>query len=112
MSAPRLSVPLVLETARRLPDGMGGYRRQWQALGVVYAAMKAGAGAATEGETGPQSTVVWRITLRAAPEGDPRRPRPGQRLRMGARIFAIEAVAEADGPGLWLVCMAREEKQG
>ena len=50
------------------------------------------------------------ITLRAAREGDPRRPRPGQRFRMGARVFPIEAVAEADGAGLWLDCVAREER--
>ena len=63
-----------------------------------------------QAEVGAESVVAWRITLRAARLGDPRRPRPGQRFRMGARVFPIEAVAEADGAGLWLDCVAREER--
>ena len=55
------------------------------------------------------SVVQWRITLRAAPLGDARRPRPGQRLRQGTRLFQIEAVAESDPSGRYLDCFAREE---
>ncbi len=49
------------------------------------------------------------ITLRAAPVGSTARPRPEQRLRLGARIFTILAVAERDATGRYLVCFSREE---
>lgn len=109
MTAPRLTVPLVLETPERIVDGMGGYRVDWRALGLLYARMRAGAGTERQGEVGAQSVVSWRITVRGAPDGDPRRPRAGQRFRMGTRFFRIDAVAEADPRGLWLDCRAREE---
>ena len=109
MSAPRLTVPLVLETPIRVPDRMGGHKVEWRALGVLYTAMRAGAGAERQSEVGAKSVVVWRITLRAARIGDPRRPRPDQRFRMGERVFRIDAVAEADPAGLWIECLAREE---
>lgn len=48
--------------------------------------------------------------MRGARDADPRRPRPEQRFRMGARVFRIEAVAEADPAGLWLDCIAKEER--
>ena len=113
MRAPRLTVPLIVETPVRAPDGMGGYQLIWRAEGQVWAEMRSGAGGERFAEVGPQSVVSWRITVRAAPAGDPRRPRPDQRLRMGeaadARRFRIEAVAEADPQGRWLVCIAKEE---
>jgi len=72
--------------------------------------MRAGSGAERQGEVGAESVVPWRITVRGARGRDPRRPRPEQRFRMGERVFRIEAVAEADGAGLWLVCLTREER--
>lgn len=111
MAAPRLNVPLGLEAGQRQSDGMGGYRLVWQPLGVLWAEMSAGAGRERFGEVGAESVVPWRITVRAAPAGDPRRPAPGQRLRMGLRLFRIEAVAERDPDGRWLTCIAREEDQ-
>lgn len=111
MRAPR--VPLVLESPLRLPDGMGGFALAWQPAGRIWAAMRSGAGGEQAVGAGARSVVSWRITVRAAPVGDPRRPRPEQRLRMGAgagaRHFRIEAVAESDPAGRWLVCTATEE---
>lgn len=107
---PRLSVPLVLETPQRVADGMGGYRIAWQALGVLHGDLRAGSGGVSPAEVGPQSVVSWRIHLRGAPDGDPRRPRAGQRLRMGQRLFVIDAVAEADPAGRYLFCIAQEER--
>ena len=113
MSAPRLTVPLVLESPVRAPDGMGGFKLSWQPVGQLWAEMRSGAGGERFAEVGAQSVVTWRITVRAALPGDPRRPRPEQRLRMGegpdARRFRIEAVAESDPQGCWLVCIAKEE---
>lgn len=113
MNAPRLAVALVIESPVREPDGMGGYRLVWQDSGRIWAEMRSGAGGERLAEVGARSVVTWRITVRAAQAGDPRRPRPEQRLRMGegpdARRFRIEAVAESDPKGRWLVCVAKEE---
>lgn len=109
MAHPRLNVPLTLENAERLSDGMGGFDLCWRSLGVLWAEMRSGSGRETAGEIGAQSVVPWRITVRAAKAGDPRRPRPQQRLRMGKRLFRIDAVAEHDAAGRWLTCFAREE---
>lgn len=109
-TVPRASVPLILESPERVADGMGGYRMVWRPLGIVYAQLRAGSGGERQGEVGASSIVAWRISLRAARMGDPRRPRPEQRFRMGMRVFRIDAVAEADPAGLWLDCMAREER--
>lgn len=111
MSAPRLNVRLELEQSARQDDGMGGYRIVWQRLGSLWAEMKSSTGQERGAEVGPQSVVSWRITVRGARIGDQRRPAAGQRLRMGPRLFAIEAVAERDRAGTWLTCFAREEEQ-
>ncbi|SMO96958.1 hypothetical protein SAMN06265221_1262 [Paracoccus laeviglucosivorans] len=37
MSAPRLSVPLMLESPVRQPDGMGGFALDWQLVGQLWA---------------------------------------------------------------------------
>lgn len=107
---PRLSVPLVLESPERQPDGMGGFRLHWVAQGRLWAEMRARSGAERFAEVGAQSVVTWAITVRAAPVGDPRRPRPDQRLRGGERLFRIVSVAETGADGRYLICTAREEK--
>ncbi|MDO5641889.1 MAG: head-tail adaptor protein [Paracoccus sp. (in: a-proteobacteria)] len=109
MAVRRLNVPLILEADERAADGMGGHRVTWRALGILHAALDAGAGRMLGGEAGRQGVAPWRITLRAFAPGDPRRPAPGQRLRMGARIFRIHAVAEADPAGRYLSVTAMED---
>lgn len=109
MGVPRLNVRLALETPDRQADGMGGHRVVWRRLGVLWAEMVAGTGRERSGEVGPESLVFWRITVRGAAMGDPQRPAAGQRLRLGSRLFRIEAVAERDPAGRWLCCFAREE---
>lgn len=109
---PRLQVPLILETPFRTPDGMGGFLLSWQPVGKLWAEMRAGAGSEKFAEVGAMSVVTWRITVRGAPSGDPRRPRPDQRLRSGSRLFRILGVAERDERGRHLVCTAQEEKLG
>ena len=108
MSA-RLNTRLVLEAPTRVADGIGGHALAWAPLGIVWAELRASAGRESRGEVGAVSTVAWAITLRGAPAGDPRRPLPGQRLRLGPRLFRIEAVAEADAGGRFVTCHAIEE---
>lgn len=109
MAASGMNVRLALETSDRQPDGMGGHRLVWRQLGWIWARMDARSGREQGMGAGMVSVVQWRITTRGAPVGDPRRPRPGQRLRLGRRLFLIEAVAEADALGRSLDCYAREE---
>lgn len=109
MSALRLNRRLVLEAMARVPDGAGGYAEGWAALGVLWAAVTPGTGRESFGEAVTLALVPIRIVVRAAPEGAPSRPRPGQRFREGARVFAILAVAECDPAGYFLTCFAREE---
>ncbi|SOC07676.1 head-tail adaptor protein [Rhodobacter maris] len=109
MRAPRRNRPLVLEEARRVSDGAGGFALDWQPLGTLWAEVSAGTGSERAGEFVTLASVPWRIVVRAAPVGSPRRPRPEQRFREGARIFRILAVAEADAEGHYLTCFAREE---
>ncbi|MBW6505578.1 MAG: head-tail adaptor protein [Rhodobacteraceae bacterium] len=109
MRAPRLNRALVLEEAVRLADGAGGHTLDWVALGTLWAEVKPGAGRERAGEFVTLATVPYRITVRAAAQGSPRRPRPEQRLRDGDRVFRIAAVSEADATGHYLTCFAHEE---
>ncbi|MCV2868532.1 head-tail adaptor protein [Defluviimonas sp. WL0002] len=105
----QLNRRLVLEEAAREPDGAGGYETSWQEKGVLWAAIDVVSGRERAGEFVTVSTVSYRITVRAAPFGTARRPKPEQRLREGTRVFRITAVAE-DGPGgRYLTCFALEE---
>ncbi|WP_378944562.1 head-tail adaptor protein [Paracoccus sp. R86501] len=105
MAEPNLTTQLALEQPDRVADGLGGYATTWRRLGLLWAQMDASSGR----EDGAISAVRWRITVRAAPVGDTRRPKAGQRFRMGDRLFLIEAVAERDPLGAFLTCHAREE---
>lgn len=107
--APYLTRPLVLEGRVQTPDGAGGFTLAWQALGTLWAEVTPGAGREVTGQEVTLSAVPYRITVRAAPQGAPSRPVPGQRFREGARVFAIVAVTEAGGAGRYLTCFAREE---
>ena len=109
MNAPRLNRKLILEEAQRVPDGAGGYALTWVALGTLWARIEPGTGRERAGEFVTLSQVPYRITVRAAVQGAPSRPRPEQRLRDGARIFRITAVTEEDPEGHYLTCFAQEE---
>jgi len=109
MRRPALTRRLTLETRERLPDGAGGFVESWAATGALWAEIRPGSGRAAAGPGGPLSLARHRIVLRAAPQAAPSRPRPGQRLRDGARLFLIRAVTEADPAGRYLILWADEE---
>jgi len=98
-----LSRRLTLEAPTRVPDGAGGFSETWELIGYVWGhidTVAAGTDAAPEGMA---ANVRTRITMRAAPVGSSRRPKPEQRLREGSRIFEIDAVTEAEHPlYLWV----------
>lgn len=109
MSVPRLNRALVLEELVRMSDGAGGYQDNWQALGSLWAEVLPTTGRDVPADQILASATTYRITVRAAAEGAPSRPRADQRFREGARVFHILAVAERDAEGLYLTCYAREE---
>ena len=109
MRAPVLSRRLVLETPERIADGAGGYVTTWVPLGSLWAEVAARTGRKVREGVASVSRVPVRITVRAAPHGAASRPVAGQRLREGARVFAVIAVAEADNAGRYLTCQAEEE---
>jgi len=109
MNRPRLNRSLTLEAATRTPDGAGGFLEIWDVLGTLWAEVRAGTGREQARDFVTLSTVPYRITVRAAPEGAPSRPKPEQRFREGNRVFRILAVTEADADGTYLTCFAREE---
>jgi head-tail adaptor len=109
MSVPQLNRKMVLEAPLRVPDGAGGFVESWGALGVIWAAVRAGTGREAEAAGLSISTVPYKITVRAAPEGAASRPVAGQRMRSGGRVFRLLAVTEADARAQYLTCIAREE---
>ena len=106
---PKLTRKLVLEAPVQVADGAGGYRKDWQPLGAIWAEIKPGTGVEKAGEFVTLASVPLKIVVRGAPEGSPRRPKPEQRFREGARIYRILAVTERDAAGMYLTCFAREE---
>mgnify|MGYP003131982134 CR=1 FL=1 len=109
MARPRLNRRLVLEGASRLADGAGGFAEGWEARGTLWAEVSARSGREAEAAGLAVARAGYRITVRAAPQGAASRPLAGQRLRDGARIFAILSVTEADGAGRYLSLWAQEE---
>lgn len=110
MKAVNLNRLLMLEQQVRTADGAGGFAVTWEAVGPLWAEVLPGAGRDTGGEEVTLATVPYRITVRGAPQGSPRRPLPEQRLRDGGRVFRILAVTERDAQGHYLSCFAREEE--
>ncbi|MEM9579972.1 MAG: head-tail adaptor protein [Pseudomonadota bacterium] len=108
-AVPRLTRHVILEERVPVPDGAGGARAEWTELGRMWVAIDSGTGRATAEAGVVRSFVPMKIILRSAPSGSSMRPRPDQRFREGARLYAITAVAEDDPRGRYLTCYAKEE---
>ena len=109
MTAPDLNRTLVLEAPAQVADGAGGFALTWTVVGTLWGEVAAGSGRDPAGVEITLATVPYRITVRGAPVGSPRRPVPQQRFRDGARVYNILAVTERDPDGLYLSCFSREE---
>lgn len=104
----RLSRSLVLEARQTGPDGLGGLVETWVKVGTLWASVTVRT--ASEDFLGAvaRPRLRYRIMLRSAPEGSPRRPSSDQRLRDGDRIYDILTVTEADPNGRYLEILAEE----
>ncbi|MBC7740234.1 MAG: head-tail adaptor protein [Candidatus Saccharibacteria bacterium] len=109
MNAPDLNRSLLLEAPSQIADGAGGFGLSWTAIGTLWGEVSAGSGRDVAGVEIVLATVPYRVTVRGAPVGSPRRPRPEQRFRDGTRIYTILAVTERDPDGQYLTCFTREE---
>lgn len=110
MRAPQLTRRLVLEAPQRVADGAGGFREDWVALGEVWAEVSARSGREAARAGLPVSKMQYKITLWAAPVGQPDRPTAEQRFRDGSHVFHIRAVYKSDATGRYLTCVAQEER--
>ncbi|MBO6854908.1 MAG: head-tail adaptor protein [Marivivens sp.] len=110
MSGPQLTRKLVLEAPVESADGSGGRRRDWVALGALWAEVDGRSGREARGAAGALSRARYRIIVRAEPEGHSGRPVAGQRLREGTRVFDVLAVTELDAEARYLICHAEEER--
>lgn len=94
---------LVHETPVDLPDGMGGMTRSFLAVDALWGAIETSA-APGEFADRPGAVLTHKVTVRA-----PAIVEPGDRLRLGARLFLVEAVSDPEGRGRRLMCQCREE---
>ena len=91
------------------PDGAGGFVESETLLGELWTEVRALTGRNATQNGAAVSLQRYKITVRAAPQGSPERPRADQYLVEGDRRFLIHAVAEADEAGRYLTCFAVEE---
>lgn len=109
MAPPSLTRKLALQAPLRSPDGAGGYVVSWQTLGTLWAEIDAGRGRELTLATVDAARLPVTITVRAAPDGDSRRPLPSQRFVEGDRVYRILSVQPADRGRRYLACRAEEE---
>lgn len=109
MSDPHLNRLLTLETPTQVADGAGGFALSWTTVGTLWTEVTAGTGSDPAGVEIMLAAVPYRVVVRGAAVGSPRRPLPQQRFRDNTRIYLIVAVTERDHDGQYLTCFAREE---
>lgn len=103
IDAGRLTARLVLEAPEAEDDGQGGAEVTFVEVARVWALVEPKAFGEEIKGPGLVSEVTHQVTLRA--RGD---LRPGQRLRKGARIFAILALRDLDETGRFSLALCRE----
>lgn len=109
MKGVRLNRRLILEVAQRVSDGAGGYDTTWQEQGQLWAQVVGRSGRLRDGGEVSLSSVGYRITVRAAPQGSAQRPEAGMRFRDDQRVYQIAGVTEQGPDGRYLTCFSTEE---
>ncbi|WP_308916794.1 head-tail adaptor protein [Jannaschia sp. LMIT008] len=95
-------------------DGAGGLSRTWVEVGALWGDVQARSGSLRVTELGADPRLKVRIVIHGVPDDHPSRPRQGDRLRDGGRLFEVEAVHAIDHRGRYLGCFAHEvsEREG
>lgn len=107
---PKLDRLMMLERKNKSPDGLGGFSENWTPLGKMWVFLKTGKGREKGGVEVSYVSTSSQIIIRAAPEGNPRRPVSGNRFSYGNRYFLIISVSEYGVSGRYLSCSVEEEK--
>lgn len=97
------SARLVLETEMVSPDDLGGRVTTHVAVATVWAQIRWVGGSERRQGGRIEDRVDTRISLRWRAG-----IAPGQRFRLGARLFHIVAVGDPDGSRKRLVCLCEE----
>ncbi len=109
MKRPQLNRHLTLERETTSADLSGGFISEWEPLGAHWAEITPGTGRETKGPAASIARVPYKIVVRSAPITSDARPMAGQRFKGQGRIYDIQAVAELDSKGRYLICHALEE---
>jgi SPP1 family predicted phage head-tail adaptor len=96
---------LTLEAPVDAPDAAGGATRTWNVVATLWAAIEPFVSDANFRALRPEQTTTHRITMRWRGDID-----GAKRLRLGARVFAVIATADADERRRRLVCLCEEVK--
>jgi SPP1 family predicted phage head-tail adaptor len=94
---------LVLEAPVETPDGAGGVTRTYQALTNVWAKVTPASARDQLVASAPGATVTHRIVIRRRNDVT-----TGHRFRLGARVYRILALRDADGGGQFTEIIAEE----
>jgi SPP1 family predicted phage head-tail adaptor len=94
---------LVLEAPVATHDGLGGATQAFATVAAVWARVEWLSGREEWVRGRPEQATTHRVTLRWRNGVD-----SGQRLRDGARLYDIRAVADPDGGRRRLVCLVEE----
>jgi SPP1 family predicted phage head-tail adaptor len=94
---------LVLEGPVATPDGLGGATQAFATIAAVWGQVEWLGGGERWRMGRPEQAATHRITLRWRVGVD-----SSQRLRDGARLYDIRAVADPDGGRRRLVCLVEE----
>jgi len=103
-AAGRLSARLDIETATPTPDGAGGSEPVWSAVATVSAELVPLKAEERDVGEGLGDLVTHRIVIRKRAD-----VAPGDRFRLGTRLFRIRSATDPEEDGRFLVCLCEEE---
>ncbi|WP_180355894.1 phage head closure protein [Aliirhizobium smilacinae] len=100
----QMTARLSLEEPVSTPDGQGGAAVTWTKIAAMWAKIEPVSSSLAERAGAEIGTITHRIWLRFR-EG----VSTGQRLRKGARLFAVKLVQDPDETGRYLTCLCEED---
>jgi len=104
-SAPgRLRHRLTLETATSTPDGAGGATLSWNTVASLWAEIVPLKTDEREVAEGLGDVTLHRITIRKRDDIS-----AGDRFTLGARVFRIKSMTDAQEDGRYFACVCEEE---
>ncbi len=99
----QMTARIALEEPVMTPDGQGGATVSWTEIAAMWAKIEPVSSSLAERAGAEIGTITHRIWLRFR-EGLV----AGQRLRKGARLFAVKLVQDPDETGRYLTCLCEE----